>query len=361
MLFVGNREIDVKEYTNLSVVGFNARLVDINNHNNLNINGFRLSIAMARTLCSQHLDNREYWIDIISSLLGVSNLIANNSPNIRIKESRISQLRDFSRTNKIGEISQGVVWLYLQENGYPFINDFHFFCRQNGVTVPVAYSTPDFVCQDTQMRNNYCLCESKGKELISTTSIKDKLKYALEQCDSGESLLNTHRINVSKKIGFCTEWADDNNQRDSKLHFVDPENDFLDKKEDLQTMRIHYASWFYMIGDFENVERLLKGEKIKMPLKDFRIETIEKNNYYILDRIPYSIYKKLEKYIDRRMIFPFDFYGFSRLDSSVGISQDVISFLSENESVDLKTFENVSNEIFDLFTDGTIILKLRNE
>jgi len=360
MIFISNKEIGVNEYTWLSVTN-NGHLVNINNHNNLKINGYRLAVAMARTLCSKHLNNSEYWIDIISSYLSVSNLIASNSPNIRIKNNRIKQLRDFSRTNKIGEISQGIVWLYLQENDYPYINDFHFFCEQNNIVVPTPYSTPDFISQGSNKLNCYCLSESKGKEQKSSTKVKSALKKALRQCDSGELLLSGNGINISKKLGFCSEWAEDISTFDSKLHFVDPIKEFLNLKEDLKVVRNHYASWFYMIGDFTNSKRLINGENIILNESDFRIEIIKEEKFWVLNRLPNSIYKILKDYFNVKFLHFLNFYPFLRLHSSVGISQNVISFLSGNDEINLEPYENVSNESIDLFADGTIILKLRNE
>ena len=177
MIFSGTKTIEVKEYQNNSITTKYAHLLTAKNHNDINVNGWKLSMAMARALCSNQLDRREYYFDIIQSILNLAFLINRQSRNLRLNSNRIHRLRDFSRTNKIGELGQGMTWLYLEEESdYPFVADFDYFCELNGIHIPPNSSTPDFVSQDNNQTTKVCLAEAKGKELNSKTTLKNFLK-----------------------------------------------------------------------------------------------------------------------------------------------------------------------------------------
>ena len=355
MLFVGSREIDIAEYDLKSIKTTRARKRIINNHLPLFFNDWRLSHAIARTICSKHLGNKDYWFDFISTLFGLSNLVDSNHPNIRIKTKKINYLRDFSRTSRIGEISQGVVWLYLQENNFPFINDFHFYCSQNDIIVSSTDSTPDFVGQDANVSNRLCLAESKGKEEKSTGLVKAKLYDALAQCDNGELLLLSGGIRTQKKLGFCTEWAENTSTNNSILHFVDPEINFGERSLDKNPMKFHYAAWFYMIGDFENSDRLIEGKPIILDKSNFEIITLNDKLFWIFSNINIideTTWSSSENRYFKRMISRIFFR-----ENKYGISKTVIDMLQNNEQGEISRFENLSSYNYELFTDGTIILK----
>jgi len=356
MIFKGSKNLEVIEYDLTSITKALVSPIIIANHPSLIFNKYRLSIAIARTICSEHLDKKEYWSDMISSLLGLWNIIDNKKQNLRIKSSRIERLRDFSRTSRIGEIAQGIVWLYMQDNGYPYITDFHFFAMNKGINIPRKASTPDFVGQDSNLTNEICLAESKGKESRSSGIIKAKLARALKQCNSSENIILGSHFNVVKKLGFCTEFSDENDTNNSTLHFVDPEKDSFHVFYDDTVMRFHYASWFYLIGDFSNAELLLSNEPIKWKKHNFDKEIIDEIEYWVLNKSKNDILnmlKGLESKINRII--------YSHLMDVVtfGISASVVKMLEnikqiKNIQID---YVNKSTEEYELFIDGTIILK----
>ncbi len=359
MLFTNQRTINVEEYTLASVTTKYASLSSTGTNQDLQFNGWKLAQGVAMTICSRHITEPEYWYDHISSLLSLSNLIHSKQPNVRISSNRISLLRDFSRTTRIGEISQGLVYLYMQNEGYPYINDFHFFCANNQINIPAKTSTPDFVCQDKNQSNQICLVESKGKEAISSGDIKSKLAKAISQCVSGENIINKSNkgYNVIKSLGFCTEWCDENDANNSILHFVDPENEIYQKDINSAPMRFHYASWFYMIGDFENVQRLIQGENINFNESYFSSTSINGEQYWILKSFP----KHLPKHQDfdlpfeilEDLFFPINFF------IRIGIGNEIIKSLTSRdyERISKIKFSNESTEKYEFFIDGTIILK----
>src|SRR5205823_1097814 len=107
MLFTGARDIDITEYTNASITTTSARPTAIGTHTPLNFTGWKLAMAVSRTICNTHLGHAEYWLDAFSSLLSLSPLVHSHVNNVRIDSGRIQRLRDFSRTNRVGELSQG--------------------------------------------------------------------------------------------------------------------------------------------------------------------------------------------------------------------------------------------------------------
>lgn len=362
MLFTRGRTINVEEYTHGSVTTSYARLASAGIHSDFQFNGWRLAQGVAMTLCASHLTQPEYWFDHISSLLGLSNLIDSHQPNVRIKSSRISSLRDFSRTNRIGEVSQGLVYLYMQSTGFPYINDFHFFCNNNQIAIPYKASTPDFVCQDRRLSNQICLVESKGKETTSTGGIKVKLAKAINQCVSGENIINTSgSYNVIKYLGFCAEWSDENNPNDSIFHFVDPEKEIRQQDTNSAPMRFHYASWFYMIGDFENAKRLVNSEKITSIERDFEQILINNEKYWTLKSVPDSLLEYPDSDLPIHLID--GLYFLEILNGIVGISDKIIESLINQtyEEIAHIDFKNESTEEFEFFIDGTIILKRHHD
>lgn len=351
ILFNGTRTLPVTEYTNTSITTKRARkVVHSTVHPNFSFNGWELADAIARTICSQHLNNREYWADFISNLLGLNLIIHSNQPNARLNSSRINLLRDFSRTSRIGEIAQGLTYLYLRkQQGCSIINDYKFFCLSNNIYIPANTSTPDFVAQNSMLTTDVCLAESKGTETISSKSIKEKLAESMSQCTIGEAILHGEgTYNVIKKLGFCFELSDELDTIDSKLHFVDPENPPKQSLENYMPLRLHYATWFYMVGDFKNVDRLLNDEPIKWDPNYYHTAEINGEEYWFLYRLPNTFYKLFE---DESYFFRF---------WSVGISFKVIQMLQNKSYSQLKEFkfQNESMEVYEIFSDGTALSKV---
>lgn len=363
MLFNGGRTIDVTEYTNTSVTTKGMHLINAQTQcSDFSFNGWELADAMARTVCSRHIDKPEYWADFISSLLELTCLIHNTRPNARISSSRIERLRDFSRTGRIGEIAQGLTFLNLRKSeGYKFISDFEFFCLLNNIDIPAQTATPDFIAQKAS-NNDLCLAESKGIQTSATSSVKSALAKAMSQCVSGENIIQKHGgFNVTKKLGYCFELSDENAYQDSKMHFVDPIHPSQERYERYELIRIHYATWFYMIGDFPNAQNLLQRGMISFNKRYYKSIEIDGEPYWILHRFPHS----LRRFIDNELpFFNFRHYRDDYLfgNWTVGISSTIIDMLTENflDIINEINFKNKSSEGYELFSDGTMLLKQIN-
>jgi hypothetical protein len=357
-----NKEIDLLEYTNQSVITPRIHLQQTTTiYTPLTFNGIKLSWAIGRTMASHQLNIPELWVDCISTLISTYNIIA-SSDDFKLLESRLDRLRDFSKSSRIGEIAQGVAYLFAQEKlKYPIVTDFHYFLAKQGITVPAKETTPDFVCQKKKADKNVILLESKGTEINATTSIKGVLSKGKTQCDNGQLLMKTAGFNVTNKYVACAEFSVDASANKSTIHFVDPENDRQDSLFDDSLFKFHYASWFYLVGDHSNVTKLINGENI-----DFR------RNYY--DEISYKneIYyvanwRHLERILRNNRLKSLFFRGlifdpFYHYQIKIGISKKIIDHLSGSKILEsIPEFTIQSNEEFDdqqinSFIDGTIIL-----
>lgn len=89
-------------------------------------------------------------------------------------------------------------------------------------------------------------------------------------------------------------------------------------------MFLHYASFFYMIRDFENSQRLTKGEFIKVNLDEYE-KIVHDNTTYLLKD------------------------GF-------GMAESIFKHLS-GDSQELPVFKSYSDNELNIMADGTIFRK----
>lgn len=358
MPFFRQKCIDIIEYQNVSVTTRRAELIEINNHTPLAFSSWELSVAMARTLCNEHIGIPELYFDSVQALFSLPYLINRTNNNLRFNSNRINRLRDFSRTNKIGEVAQALTWIYLEEkSNFPYVIDFELFCSKYGITIPANSATPDFIAQSVNTTTNICIAESKGKLINSGTTIKTKLKRGLNQCDEGEIIVNSEgKYTVTKKLCFCSEFSQDTEIENSKFHFVDPETPSKNTSIDDFIFRAHYANWFYLLGEFENAEKLSKGEAIDFNTRYFTKEKINGDFYWtisLFDMISSSsnvFDLKESKYYRPFIIFD----HFYEREVRIGIADNVLQALKTKDvtSIDLKNSKS-DNEL--LFRDGTIL------
>lgn len=221
------------------------------------LNNLRLSYAIARTLCSHHPDREEYYLDVAASYFGLLNIVEHphNNGNFVLLSDRLKRLRDFSRTSRIGELAQGVNYLFTQERlGFPFVIDYHLFCELTGIAT--TGRSPDFVVLSRDMRT-LGLMESKG-ESPSGWGVKGKLKSALEQIELTVRRFLRTLLPIRKKIPCCTKFSSDIHQA-STIHYCDIDigtpTAWVLKPG--QLFKLHYASWFYLVGDFHRARQLV--------------------------------------------------------------------------------------------------------
>ena len=310
-------------------------------------NQLRVAYGTARTLCSFHLDNKELYFDLIASLISHFNFITkNNQDYLQIFKSRYERLRDFSKTTRLGELAQGVNYLFTQERlNYPYVVDFHF-CHQ--LVYGSSYSeksTPDFFVLKEDFSDTG-LMESKG-EGAKRNAVTSKLKSALAQL---EKVLSP---SVDYLIPMCVRFEYETVVKKSTINYsvIKKIRDY-DENFKLRILRLHYASWFYLVGDFKRVEQLLSIEGFEDLENDstYTLDSTDKKNpiYWLQTNQGFEFFKQFKIYTE--VLFTSEF--------KIGIYKKVIDNILNN-NLQQTNFTIESDSQFERFRDGTII-KIEN-
>lgn len=316
-----------------------------------------LSYTTARTLCTYHLTNRELYFDTIASMLSHLNFVDSNEENFLLSESRYFRLRDFSKNTRIGEMAQGINALFVGIRlDFPYIIDFDLAKKKtsNTLNIQTTGKTPDFVVMNRNL-DKLGLFESKGTMTGKSSGKNGFLSDAMEQIDSVEQPCFDYAIPV------CTKFENNNDDnlkpipanRKSSINYALIENECTDKKDIATLLKLHYASWFYLVGDFERVNSILENEVIATLEGDANyeldLETDKQNPIYWVNRNYFNIFsngKDFEFYINSFKLFDINF--------KIGIYKEVIdNLLSEEQSI----FQLPEGEINYLrkYPDGTLI------
>lgn len=216
----------------------------------------------ARTICSYNLSREEQYFDIISSLLSHLNFIDLNGDNLTLSESRYKRLRDFSKSTRIGEMAQGINTFFVVDRlGFPYFIDYDLAKEKTSIGFKNKSKSPDFVILNSSL-SKIGLYESKGN--MNGTPSKD-LKSALTQIN--------HVYNppcIDYKVPVCTRFQNNNDfsmkkprkPRKSSINYALIETDCSDPKDYTTLKKLHYASWFYLVGDFTRVNAILEENNI---------------------------------------------------------------------------------------------------
>ena len=147
-------------------------------------------------------------------------------------------LRDFSSTNRIGELSQGVAYAYWRQNGYRVVADYV------GLVASLGHphgggASPDYVmCNPTT--GDVALMEVKGTTRQSHWS---GMYAAQRQCDAALP-------NGFANRGFSCVLMLNRNGGGSSFHYRDPEvGTKVSNRLRHEMFRRSYASWFELSGD----------------------------------------------------------------------------------------------------------------
>jgi hypothetical protein len=326
-----------------------------------------LSYSTARTLCSFHLSKKELYFDVIASMLNHLNFIDSTQTNFLLSESRYKRLRDFSKSTRIGEMAQGINALFVAKRlNFPYIIDFDLAKEKTQLTLNIQTQgkTPDFVFLDSSFEK-IGLFESKGTMNGSVSGKTGFLSKGKNQIDdvNNPPCFDFH-------LPMCTKFANNNdvnlaaipNNRRSSINYALRTINCGNRK-DLQLLKkIHYASWFYLVGDFERVDKIL-NEGVVIPILDnddpiYSLdEETDKNNPIFWVKNPLrSLVSSKENGIN---IF-IDVHTFHRpkSDFKIGIYKKIVEELVSNSNSDSN--RNISENLDDInylrkYPDGTVL------
>ncbi|WP_299253799.1 hypothetical protein [uncultured Lacinutrix sp.] len=333
-----NHKFEVFKYTHPFVL--KNKVVE----NDFDTNQLKIAYATARTLCSFHLDNKELYFDLIASLLSHLNFITKDKQDyLQIFESRYVRLRDFSKTTRIGELAQGVNYLFTQERlDYPYVVDFHLFHLKVYGTPYPKRSSPDFFVLKEDF-SEIGLMESKG-EGAKRNSISGKLQSALKQLE------NVKKPCVDALMPMCSRFEWETTGKKSSINYAFIKKDCKTKDNfKLRILRLHYASWFYLVGDFNRVEQLLNIEGFDDLEGDvnYILDTTDKESpiYWVERARSFGFSKQFNIHVD--MLTSTEF--------KIGIYKKVIERILSNTTSVQTNFSSESDTEFERFRDGTVI------
>lgn len=318
-------------------------------------NDIRIAYATARALCSYHAEDKELYHDIVASFLSHLNILSKNESDfLQLKSSRLERLRDFSKTAQIGELAQGINSLFIQDRlNYPYVVDFHLFHK---IVYKVPYGkgkTPDFVVLDENL-DKTALFESKG-ESAKKSGIAGKLQKALVQ------LRSITKPCADYLIPCCTKFTDDTTHAaKSSIHYkIFANHCSKDRPDPLKILRMSYASWFYLVGDFKRARQLLNDESLAPIVPDQAADNI----IYVLqpDNRGQKVYWVQNSFrrtlLTRELELYYEFWSGKTHEEPfrIGIYQAAVDRLVNN-SPQLDDFAAApSDESYQRFADATVI------
>lgn len=355
MFILSERKLKIVEYDRNTIKTPNVHMKSPQNPNNgtLSFSSLKLNIAIGRCILSKDLTNLDLLFEASSSFMRYQTIINSSNLNLRLNKQNFELLRDFSRYSRIGELAQGVTYLFSQEYlNYPIVIDFKGFLKSKNKNAIIQGKTPDFILQK-KSNFNYSLIESKGHYVSSSNSTKGVLRDALKQCKDGRSNINSalKNYNCNKSFGVCLKLQNEQAAKNSKIQYVDPNFEKIkNDKINLETIRYHYASWFLLMGNINIYNKLLGSQYIDKEDINFGSKKKINDRYYqMFNFFPPSN-------------FLLNFYCFPSSRHKInkyGILMDVLELLmGEKDNFTYKTIKNIQDyesENYDIFGDGTII------
>ena len=355
MFLFGSKKLDITEKDKNSIVTPKVHMKDATNPNNgeLKFSALKLNIAIARCILSKDLTNLDLLFEGLSSFFRFQTIINTRNRDLTLNKANFELLRDFSQKTRIGELAQGIIYLFSQEHlKLPIVVDFEGFVKHINSNAVIDGETPDFILQK-EANFNYSIIESKGHYASNNNSTKGKLKKALDQCDNGKNIIDNEAPNYSltKSYGVCVKLQNEQDDNTSEIQFVDPEYQNENKNFNIEVIRYHYASWFLLMGNMRIYEKLIGQELLnEEDIESSEVVDVNGSSYVMFDLFPFILE------------FPFvDFWFYHHFGHRIrtyGIRKDVLNVLTgkSEEMPIIKLKESKSNDKkYELFGDGTII------
>lgn len=354
MYILKNKKFDVKEYSPKIVKGLkkvNASKAPSHSYSPYKINLLRLAIAIAKCTFTKGPDRNYRIAETIINIVRVTTLVFKTSDErFLLNKQRLELIRDFSKTTRIGEIAQGVSFLFAQDVlRIPTPHDFSGFCETNYGEIPKG-STPDFI--GSHKDGTYDLIESKGTQDPNKKIISGRLNAALKQCDKGEVFLKSLKSpNAHRKFGILTVLEKNNSTfpNNSSIHFIDPVDNQQERFNSWQLIVSYYKAIIMGFTGFDSISNFkeISTTTINIQNTSYHIFNINIDEFES-EFLPFYIYPNLLSFgVSSKVLDILTLKG----DNSEIYFQYINQFL-EVQRIDLISNENSKYEIF---SDGTII------
>lgn len=350
---MGNKELDVQERFHKTISGL--KKVDVSkppkSHLPFKINLLRLSVAIAKCTFTKGPDRNYRLAETFINIIRLRTLVfKTKDQRFLLHNERFQLIRDFSKTTRIGEIAQGVSFLFSQDVlRIPTPHDFIGYCETHYGEVPEG-STPDFI--GSSKDGTYDLVESKGSQDTKKIIINGRLNDALKQCNKGEDFLNSLKLpNALRKFGILTVFETNGSAspNNSSIYFIDPSNNQQER----------FNSWQLIISYYKSIIMGFTGFDSIISFKEAITNTItlQNNSYHIL-KINFNEFES--------KLTPF--YIYSGL-LTFGISSKILDiltlkgdnsekyFLTIKQLFDFQKTDSINNDNmkYEIFSDGTIV------
>lgn len=315
-----------KKGTQTTVYKYTNRM-PLNPQKKLRSNLFKLSIATAKAYLTQNLSYK-HRLEAIGTMFKVLSVCQTINKKL-YSTSILDDLKDFSKTSRIGEIGQGITYMVIQKiYGYPIINDCKIFASTQGIQI--SGKTPDFIASKGKLNNRFILVESKSGWDMSEKLEKSNMTQALEQLANAEQAFNnsSKKINISNSYAVCSSIAPISKkpQQNSFISYIDPVGEEINDGNFEKIALNHYAKFFILAGMHEESEMLISG--INLNIEKFKNKSNMHKGYYIVN--DNGIFKSL-------------------------LSESAVNFIC-GVSKELPCEPELVDEKFDIarFTDGTL-------
>lgn len=240
----------------------------------------KLAIATSRAYLGK-TSLLSYTFEGLAVYLKLLSTLNRSKGDLTANKDFINNLRDFSKTSRVGEIGQGLTYLFAQDIlKYPIINDYGDYLKSENIST--SGKTPDYVA--FKNNNNAILIESKsGFDIFDETIEKKKLTEGEKQLTVGVNIasqLSNKPINIVNYYSVCTNVSsDDKSGKGSFISYMDPEFKETNPRPIPYSIKRHYATLFALSGNSKASELLLKDQWLTH--EDIGVPTnIEGNVFY---------------------------------------------------------------------------------
>lgn len=173
-------------------------------------------------------------------------------------------LRDFSRTSRCGEIAQGINYIIakrlMRSSSGAWVNAIYdyddYIESQCAISSKYSGRKPDYVL--VYQDGTVGVLESKGS--LGNEKIYSMLS-GLEQCKIGAKFLNDHEIACCNSYVGLVLMAQNKKRDCVNAYFADPKNECTYPYViPYNAWMYEYAKFFYLAGDYNAAESLIRGE-----------------------------------------------------------------------------------------------------
>lgn len=319
---------------------------DVIRNGDFTFTDLELGVAIARAIIGSSLSSDTVSIiEIKASYYTLLSLLELDDENFILNNHTIGRLRDFSKTSRIGEVAQGINFLFAQKVlNYKIVVDYKLFLSWMGIPLLRRRRTPDYILAK-DLFGGVSLMESKGTLNHNFDKITDKIIDGLEQCSSGTRFINTvPGWRVNRSYAACIAFANEGSVDRTKIHFTDPDDKSLPDGNIIRVIRLHYASWFLLAGDIKSALQLADNKPADIITQDKIFKNTLQGEKVFVRISP----KHLRFYYFLQFFISEEIIGVINGTSSTFSN---LAFELENKSIQ----NPISNETDILFRDGILI------